>query len=113
MHFKVESTIDAGDPEVKKETSVNAIDVQNNSATSQLIMYHSDWRRLNAAVAWILKVKRALLEMSNKRKQLLLDAPADLNYIEQEMLKARGSVGQSLSTGKSCYPVLPKGEISQ
>lgn len=98
MHFKVESTIDAGDPEVKKETSVNAIDVQNNSATSQLIMYHSDWRRLNAAVAWILKVKRALLELSNKRKQLLLDAPADLNYIEQEMLKARGSVGQSLST---------------
>lgn len=31
---------------------------QNSSATTQLIMYHSSWKRLKNAVAWILKVKK-------------------------------------------------------
>lgn len=38
--------------------------VQHTSATSQLIMYHSDRRRLKTAVAWILNIKNALLDLS-------------------------------------------------
>lgn len=69
---------------------------QNSSATTQLIVYHSSWKRLKNAVAWMLKVKKALLKLSRKRKQLLLDDPIDLNHISQGMLKARRSVGQEL-----------------
>lgn len=70
MHCKVESTVDECDPEVKKKISANAISVQNSSATNQLIMYHSDWKRLKTVVAWILKVKKALLELSKKGSNL-------------------------------------------
>lgn len=42
--------------------------VQHTSATSQLVMYHSDWKRLKTAVAWILKIKNALLDVNEKMK---------------------------------------------
>lgn len=65
---EVESTIDEGDPEIKRETSEDVINVHNNNATSQLITDFSDWKRLKMAIAWILKITRALLELSRKRK---------------------------------------------
>lgn len=71
---------------------------QNSCATTQLIMYHADWKRLETTVPWILKVETALLELSRKRKQLLLDNPTHLNYVLQEMSKAKCSLKQDLST---------------
>lgn len=95
-HYKAGTPIAADDPEVKMETFTNAL--KNWSDTTQLIIYHSSWKRLRSAVAWILKVKKALLELSWKRKQILLDDHIDLNHISQEMLKTRFPVAQELST---------------
>lgn len=64
----VETTIGADDLEVKKEVMVNAIDVDSSlDATSQLLAYFSDWRKLKVAVAWFLKLRKTLLEMSHRR----------------------------------------------
>lgn len=90
VHCKVQTTI------AEDDTTTNTISVQNSCATTQLIMYHADWKKLKTTVAWILRVKTILLELSQKRKQLLLDDPTDL--IAQEMMKAKRSVGRDLST---------------
>ena len=94
---KVPSVIDEGDPEINGQISVNAISVQNSTATCQLITYYSDWKRLKTAIAWLLKVREALLQLSHKRKQLSLVSSPDTHYINQEMMKARDSMKQSLS----------------
>lgn len=41
-----------------------------SSPTDQLIVYFSDWRRLEKAAAWFLRLKAMLLEQSRLRKQL-------------------------------------------
>lgn len=65
----LDSDIAADDPEVKKELTANAVIVEDiPSATHQLISYFSDWRKLKRSVAWILKIRKALQEMSQKRK---------------------------------------------
>ena len=103
-HCRMESNLDDGDPEVKrdpevkKNISVHTISVQNSSATNQLIMYYSDWRRLKTAVAWMLRLKSTLLKLSRRRKQLMLAAPVDLDQINREMVKARGAKGHKLSS---------------
>lgn len=78
------------DPEVKVEISTNAITIQEDNATSQLITYFSDWKRLKVAVAWLLLVKGTLLELSQRRKQLVKDGMANLD-VDRKMLEARRS----------------------
>lgn len=90
---KVQSVIDNGDPEIKGEISVNATSVKSSNAPCQLITYYSDWKRLKTAVAWVLKVRKVLLELSQKRK--LLVSSADVH--NQEMMKTRDLTKQSLS----------------
>lgn len=84
---ELESTIDEVDPEIKRETSANIINVQNNNATNQLITYFSDWKRVKITSAWALKIKKALLELSHKRKQLLLAVSADIHHVSMEMFR--------------------------
>lgn len=71
---KVQSVIDEDDPEIKGEVSVSAVSLQSNNATCQLITYYSDWKRLKTAVAWILKVRKTLLVLSQKRKLLIVSS---------------------------------------
>lgn len=82
------------DPELKKELSTNVLSVEDtNNATHKLINYFSNWKRLKTAVAWILKVKKVLLEVSRQRKQLIT-----LSDLEQRLQRAKISfVGQCLS----------------
>ncbi|KAL7840982.1 hypothetical protein SRHO_G00246730 [Serrasalmus rhombeus] len=84
------------DPELKKEHRTNAVIMETN-ATSQLIEYFSDWKRLKIAVAWMLKLKHVLMELSKKRKELLelSDQSCD---IQQKMQKVKAALRpQSLS----------------
>lgn len=85
----------ANDPEVKGNLRVNAKVVSTNT-TSQLINFFSGWQRLKVAVAWIIKLKGALLKPSKKRKGLQLANSsangAPLNVLK-EMQAFRNSLG--------------------
>ena len=68
--------VDLVDPEVRKDTSVNIIVNESLDATDQLMTYFSDWKRLKVSVAWFLRLKTILLELSRKRKDLNPSAQA-------------------------------------
>ena len=74
--------IPADDPEFKKDLTVNHVVVDFQSATGHLLCYFSSWMKLKTSVAWLLKVKRALVLLGQKRKELC--APADFNMDELE-----------------------------
>ncbi|XP_078032247.1 uncharacterized protein LOC144467474 [Epinephelus lanceolatus] len=57
--------------------AVNSVVVDFESATDRLLCYFSSWTRLKTSVAWFLKVKRTLVLLGQKRKELC--ASADLN----------------------------------
>lgn len=90
----IESNMVDDDPELKKELSTNVLSVEDtNNATHKMINYFSNWKRLKRAVAWILKVKKVLLEVSRQRKQLIT-----LSDLEQRLQQTKTSfVGQCLS----------------
>ncbi len=91
--------IAADDPEVKKELTVNAVVIKNSpNATQQLITYFSDWKRLKISVAWILKIRKALLEVSQKRRQLNQNNADNSNKVDQELQQLKATYGgQSLT----------------
>ncbi len=95
----VDANISDDDPELKKEISTNIISVENtNNATHRLIHYFSDWKKLKTAVAWMLKVKKFLLEISCQRKKLMMTLN-DCSVLEQKLQQAKTSFGgQCLST---------------
>lgn len=64
-------SVTADDPEVKRSVTVNAT-VLDTNPTSQLMNHFSDWQRLKTAVAWIIKLKKTLLKLSKKKKELLI-----------------------------------------
>ncbi|XP_049323488.1 uncharacterized protein LOC125783001 [Astyanax mexicanus] len=85
------------DPELKREHKINAVIIETN-VTSQLIEYFSDWKRLKIAVAWMLKLKHILMELSKKRKELLKSSDRPCN-IELEVKRIKAALGpQSLSS---------------
>ena len=59
------------DPEVRKEAIVSSIatTTTDKTPTSKLIEYYSSWHSLKRAVAWMMKIKKLLLEMCQKRKK--------------------------------------------
>ena len=93
----VDVNITADDPEVKRNILVNATVVDAVNATHQLIAYFSDWQRLKVAVAWILKLKEVLLNLSRKRKQLQLVCTGGIGSplldVHNEMQAVRASLG--------------------
>lgn len=65
---------------------VDAVVKDISNATHQLMMYFSDWKKLKSLVAWFVKLKRTLLELSRKRKYLLENAHGDTKAkVEHEM----------------------------
>lgn len=92
----LEGNIATDDPEVKREVITNVVVVDDaGSATHQLLAYHSDWKRLKKSVAWILKIKMTLLEMSRKRKEMRNEESDEVKQ-EVEKIKA-ASRGQDLT----------------
>lgn len=55
---KMLSSLSSDDPEVKQDSNINTINIQEKSPTRKLIEYYSDWNSLQKAIAWILKLKR-------------------------------------------------------
>ncbi len=91
----LEYDIPADDPEVKRELATNAVIVATPNATHQLISYFSDWKRLKRSVAWILKLRKTLLEMSQRRNQL---SHENADKVEQEIQCIKAALGnQSLT----------------
>lgn len=67
----VKAFVGADDLEVRKEVTVNALNVESAAETTYQLMAHfSDWRKLKVTVAWFLRLKRTLLERSRKRTKL-------------------------------------------
>jgi len=84
------------DPEVMQELVVNTLLVQTEegcSAVSRLIHHYSSWKHLRKAVAWILRLKKTLLALSKRRKQLKeTESNQPLEVINGNMLKLRSSM---------------------
>ena len=60
----IQATIAADDVEVKMDATVNTIIAQDSpNATDQLVLYFSDWCKLQVAIVWFLKWKRILLQL--------------------------------------------------
>ena len=82
--------IPEGDPEVsKKQFSAisNLQDAAEGHPIQQLINHFSDWYKLKKAVAWIMKVKSALLkkgEVSAEEKKMCVE---DIKQAEKEIIK--------------------------
>lgn len=84
-----ETAIGADDLEIKKEATVNVVNVYDSpDAINWLIAYFSDRRKLKVAVACFLKVRKALLKMSHRRR-----VP-----VAQRHQKKQGPKGQPLLT---------------
>ena len=58
------------DLEVKRVAQTHSIQVQPSNATDNLMVYFSSWIKLKRAVAWFLKVKMLLNELSLQRKTI-------------------------------------------
>lgn len=71
------------DPEVKPDVTVNAVNLNEASATTTLIEHYSSWKKLVKATAWLIKLKRLLL----KRRKILTrkqDEPKGLTVEDLE-----------------------------
>lgn len=64
------AVIPADDLEVKKEPAVYAVVKHSEDPTDCLIHYFSSWRKLKTSVAWFLELKKVLLLLCRKRKEL-------------------------------------------
>ncbi len=101
-------TLTDDDLEVKKELKVNAVVLQNGqNATSQLLHYFSEWKRLKVAVAWVLKLRKLLLELSRKRKELSLEQ-IDSVAVDAKLQEFKASLGRQSLIVEDIY----KAEIS-
>lgn len=74
--------MDCDDPEVKRDTLVNVVVDAPLNATDNLLTYFSDWSRLKAAVAWFLRLKAVLLELSRRRKDGKASNNAQVDLME-------------------------------
>ena len=86
--LKMDSVIPIDDPEVKREAAVNAIVQGSENPTDHLTNYFSSWKKLKTSVAWFLELKRRLLLLSQKRKELKTtesDEDAGVRSVEQKL----------------------------
>lgn len=68
------------DVEVKKDVLImNLIVKEEQNPTHTFIHYHSNWNNLTRAVAWLLKLKDVLLQLSHKRKEILTNTSKNSN----------------------------------
>lgn len=61
------------DVEVKRDVVVMATITKEQNPTRDFMQYHSKWSKLLRAVAWMLKLKTMLLQISQKRKEIMLN----------------------------------------
>ena len=64
------SVISSDDPEVKRDLTVNVITKDTEDHTNYLINYFSTWMKLKTTVAWFLRLKQLLKQLTQKRKEV-------------------------------------------
>lgn len=92
------------DPEIKRSAMVNMVEVKEESdSVLRLFNYFSSWIRLKKSVAWLLRLKGILMDLSKERKRLqtnLVCPGSDLNQqrmtINKEMQKFKSAVCKDL-----------------
>lgn len=92
------------DPEIKRDLTVNAVVKDTDNAMSHLIHYFSSWKRLQVAVAWLLKIKDTLVLLGHRRKELYASADLSMDItdchqqVESQMQSFKATLkGQSLT----------------
>lgn len=81
---------DDDDVEVKKDVLfMNLIVKEEQNPTHKFIHYHSNWNKLTRAVAWLLKLKDVLLQLSHKRKEILTNMSIKNSNAEKQCLMER------------------------
>lgn len=68
LEVKALDSVLQDDPEVRRNTTVFTTVVNTETPTDQLISYFSNWIRLLKAVAWYIKLKKALILRIKKQK---------------------------------------------
>lgn len=90
--------VSAEDPEVKCVLLMNVINAKTEEPTIRLMNSFSSWTKLKTSVAWFLRLKGILLQLSRKRKDLASASPIPPARLVEEMKRARETVGsQTLS----------------
>ena len=92
-----ESTITAHDPEIKPDITVNVIVKSQLNPTHHLIHHFSSWMKLKTAVAWLLKVKTTLSQLTRKRKEI----QATVSSVENDPVKLKEKVEGEMQVFKS------------
>ncbi|XP_032416535.1 uncharacterized protein LOC116718567 isoform X10 [Xiphophorus hellerii] len=83
-------SLPVADAEIKKDVTVNAVVEEAKNPTSFFISYFSSWMKLKTSVAWVLKLKELLLQLSQKRKEfsdMMHESAEDANIKEQKVLQ--------------------------
>ena len=75
--------VDSDDPAVRKVSSVNSVVNNSPKSTDYFMTYFSDWKRLKVSVAWFLRLKAILLELSCLRKGLKASDNAQAGQMER------------------------------
>lgn len=70
---------------MKRDVTVNMINIEEKDPTSELIEHYSSWNSLKRAVAWILMLKQLLLEIAQKQKKI----KSGLLQCHEKLLKER------------------------
>uniref|UniRef100_A0A1A8EYY3 DUF5641 domain-containing protein n=1 Tax=Nothobranchius korthausae TaxID=1143690 RepID=A0A1A8EYY3_9TELE len=76
---------------------MNFLSLQADDPTSRFIPYFSSWRKLKTSVAWFLKLKAILLDLSQRRKEFETSLPAAdvvtfTKTIQENMNRVRDAV---------------------
>lgn len=80
---------------------VNTLQVHQEYDFSSFFSYYSSWMRLKKGMAWILRLRKLLLDLSKERKKLLMvysdmDKLHQETVIEKEMQTFRSHVHSNL-----------------
>lgn len=81
--------VSSEDPEVKCVLLMNVINAEMEEPTIRLMNSFSSWTKLKISVAWFLRLKGILLQLSRKRKDLASASPIPPARLVEEMKKAR------------------------
>lgn len=88
------------DPEVKKGIEINSVQLhEEDDKLARFINHFSSWFHLKRAMAWILRFKKLLLSLSQKRKLLRLASVQSVvqqgNSLEKDMEIFKGQLKKS------------------
>ncbi|XP_072768487.1 uncharacterized protein [Nerophis lumbriciformis] len=95
--LQVESKISVDDPEIKPGITVNAIVKSQLNPTNYFIHYFSSWMRLKIAIAWLLKVKIALLQLTRKIKEV----ETAVSSVENNPVKLKKKIEEEMQVFKA------------